>query len=72
MLVIRLLLLLAVSVRFVGAQSFDAALEAMAKNDTKAAEAGLEALARANPSGHEVTLVRGVYLFQLGKFLTAR
>jgi tetratricopeptide (TPR) repeat protein len=53
-------------------QTLDNALEALAKNDTRAAEGALEALTRARPKDPEAALARGVYLFQLGKFQAAR
>ena len=54
------------------AQTFDQAMDALDRGDARGAEAALEALARSRPQDREAALARGVYLFQLGKFSTAR
>jgi len=65
-------LMLVVSIGVLNCQTFEQAMEAIARHDTRAAEAALEALGRARPQDREVALARGVYLFQLGKFVAAR
>src|SRR2546425_1012415 len=67
----RLALLLAWTVA-AGGQTVEKALEAIAANDTARAERELEALSKANLQDREVASARGVYLFQLGKFVAAR
>ena len=69
---IRPFRLLILAVAALNAQTVDRALDALANNDTPAAERELEALSRAKPQDQEVAVARGVYLFQLGKFLQAR
>ncbi len=54
------------------AQTFDQAIDALARADTRAAETALESLAKGRPQDREAALARGVYLFQLGKFSAAR
>src|SRR5713226_16076 len=68
---IRILTLLFVAATL-GAQAVEKALDAISKNDPQAAERELEALSKANPQDREVALARGVYLFQLGRFVQAR
>ena len=55
-----------------GAQTVEKALDAIAKGDARAAERELESLTNANPQDREVSLARGVYLFQLGRYAAAR
>ena len=54
------------------AQTLEKALDAITRNDTRAAEKALETLANADGRDPEVVLARGVYLFQLGKFVQAQ
>ncbi len=68
----RALPLLLLAVATLRAQTVEKALQAIADNDTRAAERELEALRQARAGDREVELARGVYLFQLGKFVEAR
>lgn len=54
------------------AQTFERALDAVAKGDRRSAERELEALSKVNPQDREINLARGAYLFQLGKYAAAR
>src|SRR5437899_683674 len=60
------------SCRQIAGAAVDKALEAISRNDVRAAERELEALSKADPQNREAALARGVYLFQLGKFAQAR
>src|SRR5262249_4935929 len=64
------LVLAALAVASLHSQTIDQAMDVLARGDTRAAETALEMLAKSQDK--EAKLARGVYLFQLGRFVAAR